>query len=48
MLRVKGEALFSLTLKYISSRECSHLLSFEPRISVKIVKMAEMSKGRGK
>lgn len=47
MLRVKGEALFSLNLKYISSWEYSHLLSFEPRISVKIVKMAEMSKGGG-
>lgn len=44
MLRVKGEALFSPTLKDISSREHSHPLSFEPRTS-KIVKLVEMSKG---
>jgi len=44
-LGAKGEALFSLILQYILSRGRSHLLSFEPCISVKIIKMAEMSEG---
>lgn len=46
-LRAKEEALFSLTLKYISSRACSYFLSVEPRIVAKIAKMVKMSKGGG-
>lgn len=45
--RREGESAFLINLKIHLKWECSHLLSFEPHISAKIVKMAEMSKGGG-